>query len=155
MKKLKVLALVLMLMVGITCFSACNFGGGRTMSFQIMSDSMAPALEAGDFVKIKEKDDYVVGDIIAYTEDELLYVARVLYTFEENGKTYFVCRGDNNQNLDYTPSNGQWEDDAEILRNTLGNTTTKQEILDEFSVAVFIISLDQINGYVYDVIEAE
>ena len=154
MKKLKILSLVLMLMVGVTLFSACSFFGGKTLSFQIMSDSMAPALEVGDKVKIKEKDEYVVGDIIAYTAEERLFlVGRVLFKFEEEGVTYFICRGDNNQNLDHTDSNGQWEDDAEIIRNTFGSNVTKQEITNEFGPAVIIVSLDQIEGYVYDVVK--
>ena len=153
MKKLKILSIALILLVGVMCFSACNFGGGRTISFEIMSDNMAPALENGDKVKIKEKDEYVVGDIILYTEEDLKYLCRVLVVFAEEGQTYYICRGDNNQNLDGTSSNGQWEDDAEYIQDVLGDYITKQKLEDRFGPAVIVITTDQIEGYVYDVIK--
>lgn len=151
MKKLKVLAIVLMLMVGVICFSACKPKG-----YEILTNSMAPVLEMGDRVVIEAKDEYNVGDIVRFSIDgvDMKIVHRIIFILEDNNVTYYICKADNTQNLDGTDSNGLWVDDYDYIKALVdgGATTMNDIIVATDSGNLSFVEFDQIQGAVYDII---
>lgn len=69
----------------------------------VMSGSMAPAIEAGDLIIIKEQEHYQVGDIITFSQGRSLITHRVVG--EEAGQ--WVTRGDANNTADTAPVDPQ------------------------------------------------
>lgn len=67
--------------------------------FAVLSGSMQSNIMKGDLVVVKEVDTTTLAknDIIAYrTEDDSVVTHRIIEVINENGKTYFVTKGDNN-----------------------------------------------------------
>lgn len=58
----------------------------------VMSGSMEPVLSTGDFVVVKTRDSYDVGDVIMFHEEEILVTHRIVG--QEDGK--FITKGDAN-----------------------------------------------------------
>jgi len=151
MKKFKVLSLVLMLLVGVTCFAACKWE--MTYTYEILNDAMAPVLETGDKITVKKADEYNVGDIIVYTEEDVIYISRIIGSIEDEGVTYFMCKADNNPNLDGSAADGLWEDDAEYLQNLIeDNQYTKQDVADDYPYMVFVTA-DEIKGSMIEIVK--
>lgn len=69
-------------------------------SFVVLTGSMEPTLNAGDLVFSKvNKDNLKVGDIITFfpnNNTSSTTTHRIVNIIEENGKTYFETKGDNN-----------------------------------------------------------
>lgn len=63
----------------------------------ICSGSMEPELEIGDIIIIKKYDNYEVGDIVTYLDDDNILVTHRIIEKTENG---FVLKGDNNNTKD-------------------------------------------------------
>ena len=151
MKKLKILSLVLMLLVGITCFSACKWE--KTYTYEILNDAMAPALETGDRLTVKKADQYNVGDIIVFIEEESIYITRIIGSIQDEGVTYFMCKADSNPNLDGTAADGLWEDDAEYLQDLIDDYQyTKQDVESAYPYMIFITA-DEIQGSMIEIVK--
>ena len=147
MKKLKILTLVLILMLGVSCLSACSFG-----YYEVLSDSMAPTIYAGDKVKIKEKDEYSVGDIVMFEFANIPAVHRIIYIDEEGGKTYYLCHGDAVQNADGTDADLRWEDDAAYVKKLIEEDgLTLAQVKAECGSLVQFVTIEQIKGAVVKV----
>lgn len=145
MKKLKVLSLALILMLGVVFFSGCEIKMFGIRIFEVETSSMAPAIENGDNVMIKGKETYKIGDIIAFTMINNVVCHRIIYTIEENDITYYICKGDATDNLDGSPADGKWLDDSNYLRNLINEGATKQDIT---YLNVQVITKAQIQGKV-------
>ena len=116
---------------------------------------MAPVLEIGDKVKVKEKEVYEVGDIIAHTHRDHIYISRIIFVFKEGSINFFLCRGDNLQNLDGTNANGEWSDDTAYIQNLVNNGATRAQVLDNCGWGVAVVKIDEIKGYVFETIKNE
>ena len=147
MKKFKILSVVLMLVLGVMCFSACKFNFDRTPTYKILSNSMAPALLIGDKVEVKEKDNYILGDIIAFNFNEHTVIHRIIYIIQEDGVTYYICKGDSVQNLDGSDSDGEWIDDKETVYSFISfDDATIEELKNQYGPLIQVITEDQILG---------
>jgi|GEM_PF-1466747 len=64
--------------------------------FRVVSGSMTPLIEVNDRVLVRKENikQIGVGDIILFKEQGVLVVHRVLGKFCENGRLYFLQRGD-------------------------------------------------------------
>ncbi|WFO76330.1 signal peptidase I [Desulfurococcaceae archaeon MEX13E-LK6-19] len=64
--------------------------------------SMFPLLREGDIVFIKKvsPEDIHVGDVIVYEYRGKYIIHRVIKVIHQNGKTYYVTKGDNNFVID-------------------------------------------------------
>lgn len=73
----------------------------------IASDSMYPEIKKGDAVILEKADEENIsklekGMVIAYKENGQVITHRILEIEEEDGKKYFVTKGDNNSTKDVT-----------------------------------------------------
>lgn len=63
----------------------------------IASNSMNPYFYRGDIVVVTNSDNYQVDDVIEYQHGNMMVVHRIVeIDVDENGDTYFVTKGDNN-----------------------------------------------------------
>lgn len=69
-------------------------------NFIVLTNSMVPTLNAGDIVFTKETDNIKENDIIAYQVDGVVVTHRVNHIVEENGKNYYITKGDANSSED-------------------------------------------------------
>ncbi len=161
MKKLKVLSLAILLMVGVMCFSACQFGGLKT--YVIESDAMAPALKEGDIVTVKEASDYEAGDIIAFKYSHgLTVIHRLVYVYSELDEstesydTYYICHGDNTQSVNPYSNTliADWEDDNAYIQGLVDDGATLEDLIDS-CYNVQIVEKDDIIGKVTNVLSDE
>lgn len=92
--------------------------GFKFKLYEVLSDSQAPVYVEGDMVVVKEQTNYFVGDIVHYELSGGTPVThRIVYIHSEGNKTYYICHGDNNQNVDNSENNMDWQDDNEYLIN--------------------------------------
>ncbi len=110
-----VLSVCIILAVGLVCVYGFGF-----KPYEVLTPSEQPYLMVGDMVIVKEQKEYKPGDIIQFKAGTTATVVhRLLRVIEYNGQTYYVCHGDNVDNLDgtdYTPNSGGYQDDIEFLR---------------------------------------
>lgn len=67
----------------------------------ILSNSMQPVFEAGDVILIKPDQQAAVNDVITFKHPEgILVTHRIIDTTIEDGKTYYITKGDNNNIAD-------------------------------------------------------
>lgn len=94
--------------------------------YNVLSDSMYPIYRAGDLVVVQPKDNYVVGDILKFDQDGLAVTHRCIAIFNYNSTTYYVCHGDNVQNVDGSVADQKWEDDVAYINENvdLDNVTS-------------------------------
>lgn len=70
---------------------------GNTSYILLLGDSMYPTIESGTFVIVKPEQEYFLGDIIAFVnEDNRNVVHRIVEQTDEG----FITKGDNNRNKD-------------------------------------------------------
>lgn len=87
--------------------------GFKFRLYEVLSDSQAPYFVRGDMVVVRPQKEYKVGDIIKFDEGGLPTSHRLIAIVEENGTKYYVCHGDNNQNVDGTYNKvSDWKDDV-------------------------------------------
>ena len=84
-----------------------SFGYLGVQPTVIYSGSMSPTLEVGDIALIDEIDASKLseGDIIQYVsyDNVTLILHRVHEIYEEEGQTYYITKGDANDDPDYKP----------------------------------------------------
>ncbi|WP_053073752.1 signal peptidase I [Bacillus sp. LL01] len=67
----------------------------------ILSNSMQPVFEAGDVILIKPDQQPAVRDVITFKHPEgILVTHRIIDSTIENGKTFYITQGDNNNIAD-------------------------------------------------------
>lgn len=97
--------------------------GFKFRPYEVLSDSMAPVFTAGDMVVVKAQDEYEVGDILKFDSSGTPTTHRLLEIREVNGTTYYLCHGDNVNDLTSEDlGNMTWEEisqDISIQRVTL------------------------------------
>ena len=89
----------IVLLIGIVLFSTGIF---NVYPVAIASNSMSPTFKRGDIQIIdKRKKEYQKGDIIQfYGLNNTIFVHRIVSKRSEDGKTYYITKGDNNNNVD-------------------------------------------------------
>ena len=67
-----------------------------------VGESMYPLIINGNklYIKVSEKPNYQVGDIIAYIRDGQLIAHRLIKITKDAGKTNYLFKGDNNPGID-------------------------------------------------------
>ncbi len=91
--------------------SAANIQTPLYGAYVIVSGSMEPVIKVRDAVitrRVDNADDIARGDVITYRSMEeayygILITHRVVDIQNENGKTLFVTKGDNNETVDRSP----------------------------------------------------
>ena len=72
--------------------------------FIVLTGSMEPVINAGDLVIVKEvkENELKINDIIAfrYTKEDVVLIHRIVGIEENEGKTLFRTKGDNNETED-------------------------------------------------------
>ena len=69
-------------------------------NFIVLTGSMEPTLNIGDIVVVKETTDIEEGDIISFRVKDFVVTHRVFEVYRENGKEYYITKGDANSNTD-------------------------------------------------------
>ncbi len=90
-----------------------------------LSDSMYPAIKAGDLVIVRETDpnSLVKGDIIAFREGKSVITHRIIDVRVVNGVRQFITKGDNNNTEDRLPVLGNAVEGRMVMDiPKLGNT---------------------------------
>lgn len=85
----------------------------------IVTESMSPTIESGDFIIISEEKIYEEGDIVTYLDDANMIVTHRIV--EINDDT-FIAKGDNN-NI---------EDNEEDIKNIYGKVILKSSVIGFF-----------------------
>ena len=103
--------------------------GFKFRPYEVLSDSMAPAFTAGDMVVVKAQDEYKVGDILKFDNLGIPTTHRLLEIREVNGTIYYLCHGDNVNDLTIEDVNAMsWDEitnDRSIQRITLNQIEGK------------------------------
>lgn len=58
---------------------------------EVLSDSMYPTIKTGDVIMVVPKDEYKVGDIVAFEDGSMIVTHRII---DENEDGTFVTKGD-------------------------------------------------------------
>ena len=67
----------------------------------ILSNSMVPNFSRGDIVVVDKNGDYGIDSIIQFENEGINVVHRIVgIGTDENGKTYYITKGDNNNTED-------------------------------------------------------
>ena len=127
--------------------------GFKFRLYEVLSDSQAPYFTKNDIVIVKPQKEYKVGDIIKFdvTAKKILPTThRLIAILEDNGKTYYICHGDNAQDVDGGYDGiGQWEDDAAYIQAMIDEGKTINDILSiPYKNTIQIPTIDQIEGKV-------
>ena len=71
-------------------------------SFVIVSESMESTIMKGDaiFIKKVNQDELKINDIISFHNKDEIITHRIVKVIEENGKTKYITKGDNNRRED-------------------------------------------------------
>ena len=85
----------------------------------IVTESMSPTIESGDFIIISEEDIYEEGDIVTYLDESNMIVTHRITKINDKS---FIAKGDNN-NI---------EDKEEDLNNIFGKVILKSSVIGFF-----------------------
>lgn len=99
MKKIFIPLLIILLMLGIF------FQIRELKVYRIISDSMTPDIKRGYLVLVSKSQNLKVRDIISYktSQSDVTITHRISKIFQNNGKYYFVTKGDSNNEEDPYP----------------------------------------------------
>lgn len=128
--------------------------GFKFRLYNVESDSQAPYYYRGDMVVVKAQKEYKVGDIIKFDEtpdDGLPTTHRLVYILieEGTGKTYYICHGDANSDLDGSERDFKWEDDHEYVKQLVAEGyDTRIELKTKLGADIQTPTLSQIEGKV-------
>ena len=70
---------------------------GNTSYILLLGDSMYPTIESGTFVIVKPEQEYFLGDIIAFVNEDNRNVVHRIVEHTDEG---FITKGDNNRKID-------------------------------------------------------
>ncbi len=70
---------------------------GNTSYIMLIGDSMYPTIESGTFVVVQPEQEYFLGDIIAFVNEDTRNVVHRIIEQTDDG---FITKGDNNRNKD-------------------------------------------------------
>lgn len=70
---------------------------GNTSYIMLLGDSMTPTIESGTFVVVKPEQEYLLGDIIAFVNEDN---RNVVHRIVEQADKGFITKGDNNRKTD-------------------------------------------------------
>ena len=70
-------------------------------NFIELTGSMKPTLNEGDIIITKEAKEINKNDIISFKIDNSVVTHRVFEIYKENGKEYYITKGDANSDTDY------------------------------------------------------
>lgn len=72
-------------------------------SYLVLSPSMAPVIEPGSIVVVRPAGQVALqqNDIVAYRKNNAIVLHRIQQVQEENGKVWFVLKGDANEYADF------------------------------------------------------
>lgn len=97
--------------------------------YKVQSPSEAPHLNVGDVVVVKAQDEYKVGDLIKFDEANYPTTHRLIGIMKQGNTTYYICHGDNVDNLDGTEkTESDWKDDAKFIQNLIDQNVSITEI---------------------------
>ena len=70
--------------------------------FIVLAESMEHTIDSGDVVIVKEIDSKELkkGDIIAYKQENIVFVSRISQVINENESTKYITKGDNMADVD-------------------------------------------------------
>lgn len=70
--------------------------------FIVLAESMEHTIDSGDVVIVKEIDSKELkkGDIIAYKQENIVFVSRISQVINENENTKYITKGDNMADVD-------------------------------------------------------
>lgn len=85
----------------------------------IVTESMSPTIESGDFIVISKQDEYEEGDIITYLDESDMIVTHRIVEINDNT---FIAKGDNN-NI---------EDNKTDIKNIYGKVILKSSVIGFF-----------------------
>jgi signal peptidase I len=67
----------------------------------VVSGSMSDAIEIGDFIIVKEQDDYIAGDVITYIDSDGVCITHRIISINSDGA--YQTKGDNSPSADRKP----------------------------------------------------
>lgn len=102
-KRIITIFIIFVMMVVLFLFAPSQFGG-KTTFLVISGISMEPLFHKGDLVIVRASNDYQVGDIVAYKNQEMSGLPVIHRIIKYETGNYFF-KGDNNNWIDsYTPT---------------------------------------------------
>ena len=96
-----IIIILVSIIVRVLVFKKCDILDYR--GYLIQSSSMEPTLNINDAIitkKIKNEDELKEGDIIAFSENNMVVVHRIIKIQTEDGIKYYQTQGDNNNTPD-------------------------------------------------------
>ena len=113
--------------------------------YEVLSWSQEPYFTKGDMVIVQPQKSYRVGDIIKFDDNGTPTTHRLVAIIDN---TYYICHGDNVQNLDDSEQNYSWEDDAAYINKLIGQGKTLNQIKADCGVLIQVVTIDKIEGTV-------
>ncbi len=108
--------IILVVALTIAILFACSYASGKpnVLGYRclwVASGSMEPVIHEDQYIlcKVTDGDNIEIGDIVGYRKIEeitgikKIIVHRVIDIYEEDGITYFIFKGDNNELQDEKP----------------------------------------------------
>ncbi len=117
--------------------------------YNVLTNSMYPVYGAGDLVVIKPQSDYNVGDTLKFDHNGTPTLHRCVAKFEYSGTIYYICHGDNVQNLDGSDADQDWRDDVEWINNKDNidiESMTPNEIETQLGINAQVVSENKVEG---------
>lgn len=145
------IALAICIMLCLTLVFVYGFG---FRLYEVLTASEAPHLPVGCMVVVKAQKEYKVGDIIKFdtsSNKTLPTTHRLIAIVEEGGTTYYICHGDNVQNVNGLPQTASdWEDDAKFVNELLegGMTVAQMKQHPDYGALLQMPTINQIEGKV-------
>lgn len=125
--------------------------GFKYKLYVVETGSEEPFLPVGCMVVVKAQDEYKVGDIIKFdVTGHLPTTHRLIAKRTEGGKTYYICHGDNVQNVDGSVcTEPGYEDDVAYINQLFEEGKTLAEIkANKLVTNIQTPTFDQIEGKV-------
>lgn len=117
--------------------------------YKVQSPSEAPHLNVGDIVVVKAQDEYEVGELIKFSMQGLPTTHRLIGKLTEAGVTYYICHGDNVDNLDRSEKKeSDYEDDIAYIKNLIDQDYSLNAIKYECGNSIQTPTKDEIEGKV-------